>query len=93
MLWIIILTAVYFMLFGSSDSTRTQKKQAPRCRLQGEEERIFKEMLKSKTEKELWELRNQYHAKLVASDGTDKHGYYLDCIGAIDEQIHSLRHR
>lgn len=93
MLWIIILTAVYFMLFGSSDSTRTQKKQAPRYRLQDEEERIFKEMLKSRTEKELWELRNQYHAKLVASDGTDKHGYYLDCIGAIDEQIYSLRHR
>lgn len=92
MLWIIILTAVYFMLFGRSDDGQSPKLRPPCSRLEGEEEQAFKEMLKGKTEKELWELRNRYHAKLVEANGTGAYSYYLDCIGAIDKRIYSLRH-
>lgn len=92
MLWIIILTAVYFMLFGPSDDGQSPKRRPPCRRLEGEEKQAFQEMLKSKTEKELWELRNDYHAKLVEANGTSAYFYYLDCIGTIDEQIYSLRH-
>nr|QIM10511.1 hypothetical protein PlAlph_4030 [uncultured Alphaproteobacteria bacterium] len=92
MLWIIMIV-FYFLLRALFDSDVPQDNCSPPRRLQGEEEHVFREKLKSKTEKELWELRNEYHADLVKAHGREDYYYYLDCIGVIDERIYFLRHQ
>ncbi len=91
MLWFLTIMAFYFIWRTFTDDEQRATKKPPHRRLRDEEELAFKAELKGKTQKELWALRNEYHAKLVKSHGTEYYSYYLDCIGVIDEIIYASR--
>lgn len=94
MLWIIIAAFMVYFMVGMQDADEPQKRKHrfPRFRCKFDEQ-TFSKMLRGKTEDELWNLRNQYHERLVASLGTDDYDYYLNCIGVIDNQIYILKHQ
>ena len=94
MLWIIIAVFMACFLFSMQDADETQERKChfPRFRRKFDAQ-TFSKSLRGKTEDELWNLRNQYHERLVASLGTDDYDYYLNCIGVIDNQIYILKHQ
>ncbi len=94
MLWIIIALFMVYFLFGMQDADEPQSRGHcfPRFRRKFDAQ-TFSKTLRGKTEDELWDLRNQYHERLVASLGTDDYDYYLNCIGVIDNQIYILKHQ
>lgn len=86
-----MLTFMLFRLFSPTDEPEDTEEHKTFRRKEFDEE-AFRKNLEGKTEKQLWKLRNEYHAKLIKSVNTEYYPYYLDHIGIIDQRIDYLRH-